>query len=304
MPDGHPGSLAHVERQAVAVFGQTFDSCYLAGEFEHAGQHAAVTRGKIGRSGNVLARNDEDVYWGTGTDVANGERVLVLGDPRCGYFAGVYLAKEAVAHDRWIVRDDVAHCIAGTVGLRTMESPARDALSYFWAPLCAVGSHGPGGPNAQICVSVFGASIVPERPRVSVNLWRNNFTTGLVEQTGTLSITLLSPPQITLLEPLGLRSAHAGPKLAGLEYTLDEHGNPHFPGGIGELSCEVISAHSLGDSVAFICAVTARRSFAGEPLTLQAARTLASPEVVQRWNEQNERERAASRELMTWLPRG
>ena len=46
----------------------------------------------------------------------------------------------------------------------TEVRPAGDVLSHFWAPLCAVGASGSTGPNAQICVSVFGASIVPERP--------------------------------------------------------------------------------------------------------------------------------------------
>ena len=36
--------------------------------------------------------------------------------------------------------------------------------------LVARSSHGPGGPNAQICVSLAGASIVPEQPRILVSL--------------------------------------------------------------------------------------------------------------------------------------
>jgi len=68
---------------------------------------------------------------------------------------------------------------------------ARDPLSYLWAPLCAVGSHGER-PNAQICVAVFGASIVPDRPRVLVGLWKENHTHDLVARAGTLAVTLLS----------------------------------------------------------------------------------------------------------------
>lgn len=182
-----------------------------------------------------------------------------------------------------------------------MTAPPRDLLSHFWAPLCAVGSHGPYGPNAQICVSVFGASIVPERPRLAISLWRSNFTTELVESTGTLSLTLLSRDQLPLLEPLGLVSGRDGPKLGGLEFTLDANSNPLFPGGVGECSCEVISSTSYGDAVSFLCAVTERRSFAAEPLTLQEARSLASPDVQERWNAHNIIERAMSHEAMHWL---
>ena len=65
-----------------------------------------------------------------------------------------------------------------------MTEQSISVLSHFWAPLCAIGGHGPGGPNAQICVSVFGASIVPERPRLLVVLSKTNHTTGLVAASG------------------------------------------------------------------------------------------------------------------------
>jgi len=78
-------------------------------------------------------------------------------------------------------------------------------LSHFWAPLAAVGSHGASGPNAQICVSIFGASVVPDRPRLLVNLSKTNYTTGLVAGSGSLAITLLADRQLGLLEPLGLQ---------------------------------------------------------------------------------------------------
>lgn len=181
-----------------------------------------------------------------------------------------------------------------------MEQPPRDLLSYLWSPLCAIGSQGPHGPNAQICVSVFGASIVPDRPRIVVNLWHSNYTTELVAATGTLSVTMLSVGQFSLLELLGLRSGRDGAKLQGLEVTIDAHGDPLFPGGVGECSCEVISSTSYGDATAFLCAVVERRSFDGEPLTMQLARQLASPEIHDRWNAHNVMERAMSREQMHW----
>ena len=119
--------------------------------------------------------------------------------------------------------------------------PAGDVLSHFWAPLCAVGAEGPSGPNAQICVSVFGASIVPERPRLLVSLSKTNYTEGLVRESGRLSVTLLSDAQAGLLEPLGLRSGRNENKLAGLEVELTASGAPTFPGGVGALDCEVLN---------------------------------------------------------------
>lgn len=179
--------------------------------------------------------------------------------------------------------------------------PPRDILSHLWAPVCAIGSHGEHGPNAQVSVSVFGASIVPDRPRVTLNLWNGNYTTGLVRANGNATVTMLAESQVHLLEPLGLRSGRNGPKLQGLDYRLDELGNPVFAGGAGTFVCEVLDEATLGDATLFLCAVRERTTFpARPPLTLGRARQLAPREVIAKWDAHNERERAASRETMTW----
>lgn len=182
-----------------------------------------------------------------------------------------------------------------------MTPPPISVLSHFWAPLCAVGSHGPGGPNAQICVSVFGASIVPERPRLLVVLSNTNYTTRLVSASRTLSITVLASSQLHLLEPLGLRSGRDGAKLAGLEHHLDEHGDPWFEGGAGRLACRVIGEFSLGDSTAFLCAVVERIDGPEPPMTWQAARQVVGEDFLERWAQKSAREQEAARAAMTWL---
>lgn len=179
--------------------------------------------------------------------------------------------------------------------------PPRDILSHLWAPVCAVGSHGNYGPNAQISVSVFGASIVPDRPRVTLNLWNGNYTTELVRENGNVTVTMLAESQLDLLEPLGLRSGRHGVKLLGLDYRLDELGNPVFAGSAGTITCEVLDEATLGDATLFLCAVRGRTTYpARAPLTLGRARQLAPAHVIAKWDAHNERERAASRETMTW----
>lgn len=178
--------------------------------------------------------------------------------------------------------------------------PQPDILSHFWAPLCAVGATGPRGPNAQICVSVFGASIVPERPRVLVGLSNTNYTTGLVRASGRLTVTLLSDRQLHLLEPLGLHSGRDRDKLAGLEVAFTEWGEPWFPGGTGYLACEVLTAFDLGDMTAFLAAVRSRETFGGSPLSWHAAREVVGEEFLQRWQEKSLREQEAARRAMLW----
>lgn len=185
------------------------------------------------------------------------------------------------------------------------EAPrARGVLSHFWTPLTAIGSHGPAGPNAQICVSVFGASIVPERPRLIVNLSKTNLTTELIAATATLAITLLSEEQLHLLEPLGLRSGRDGQKLDGLAFEQTDTGDPWFPGGVGLVACEVLETYDLGDALAFLCAVRDQRALAssgsGPALTWDAARAVVGDEFLRRWAEKSEREQRAASAAMRW----
>ena len=176
-----------------------------------------------------------------------------------------------------------------------------DILSHFWAPLCAVGAAGPRGPNAQICVSIFGASIVPERPRLLVTLSKTNYTEGLVRASGRLAVTLLGKTQADLLAPLGLRSGRDGDKLAGIATELTEAGAPTFPGGVGALDCETLTAFDLGDATAFLVAVRRRWGLGGErPLSWAEAKTTVGEDFLQRWAEKSAREQEAARAAMRW----
>ena len=78
--------------------------------------------------------------------------------------------------------------------------PESDVSSYFahpaWEAVCAVGGHDGDRVNAQIAVSIYGASIVPDRPRLLVLLWKHNLTRELVSASRTLAITLLSEGQL------------------------------------------------------------------------------------------------------------
>jgi flavin reductase (DIM6/NTAB) family NADH-FMN oxidoreductase RutF len=180
-------------------------------------------------------------------------------------------------------------------------APRASVLSHFWSPMTAIGSHGPDGPNAQICVSVFGASIVPDRPRLLVNLSKTNHTTTLVQASGTLAITLLSDRQLDLLAPLGLQSGRDVAKLDGLAVELTEAGDPWFPEGVGVIECGVLEAYDLGDALAFLCAVHDQRPLTSAPaLTWSAAREAVGDDFLRRWAEKSEREQRAAFAAMRW----
>ena len=177
----------------------------------------------------------------------------------------------------------------------------RDLLSEFWSPLCAIGARGPKRPNAQICVSVFGASIVPESPRVLVALSKTNYTHELVAASGTLAVTALAAEQLSLLDPLGLRSGRDEDKLAGLDTALTDVGDPYFPAGVGYLACEVLKSFELGDATAFLCAVRARATLRDAPsMRWVEARERVGEDFLDRWAERSRAAQEGARSVMTW----
>lgn len=180
------------------------------------------------------------------------------------------------------------------------EPPPRDILSEFWAPVCAVGSHGDRGPNAQICVSVFGASVVPDRPRLLVSLWKSNYTHELVTAGGTLSVTVLSEAQAHLVETLGMQSGRDRDKLGGTGFELDGDGDPYFPGGAGHMSCDVIKRLDMGDATAFLVAVRSRERGLAAPLSRWRMNEILGPEFVQAWAAIAGERAPIYREQMIW----
>ncbi|MEP7214652.1 MAG: flavin reductase [Anaerolineaceae bacterium] len=183
-----------------------------------------------------------------------------------------------------------------------MPGPPRDTLlSNFWAPLCAIGSHGPLGPNAQICVSVFGASIVPDRPRLLLVLSKTNYTTALIADCKTLCVTLLTASNLDLIEPLGLRSGRDGNKLGGLAYGVTAEGDPYFPGGAGFIRCAVLDETDNGDSVSFLVAVRERQPLNDDqPITWASAQNLLSAEMLAAWAAKSANEQTIARARMLW----
>ncbi len=191
--------------------------------------------------------------------------------------------------------------VGGYAPRMTSEAKSSNIFSSFWTPLCAIGAHDDQRANAQICVSVFGASIVPAQPRLLVVLTKTNYTHDLVKQSGTLAITLLSSEQLYLLEPLGLISGRDQDKLAGLERRLTASGDPYFLDGVAYFSGETLDAFDFGDSTAFLVAVrTSERLSELPPMDWADARRRVGSEFMQRWAEKSQREQNIAQRLMVW----
>ena len=69
-------------------------------------------------------------------------------------------------------------------------------MSQLWSPMAAVTSAWEGKLNAQICVAIGGASIVPSQPRVVVQIYERNISHDQIYQSGVFGVNFLGNNQI------------------------------------------------------------------------------------------------------------
>ena len=175
-------------------------------------------------------------------------------------------------------------------------------LGHFWTPLVAVGCRQGDRLNAQISVSTFGASIVPDRPRLLCVLYKANLTHELIAAKGSFSVSLLADDQRDLIPKLGFVSGRNEDKMADLEVDFTPEGNPILTGCLAWLECEVIRGFDLGDATCFLGAVSAMKSLrAGEPMSWARIRPTLPEEWLTEWDRKIAADVERYRKMMLWL---
>ena len=158
-------------------------------------------------------------------------------------------------------------------------------LGGLSAPLAAISTRSGDVSNAQIAVAITAASIVPQRPRLIVQIYHTNFTHGLIASAGVLAINFLEISQLPLIWELGMHSGRDGDKLASVSYTTGATGCPLLEGCYGFLDCRVVNAMDGGDMTAFLVEAAAARTNGGERMTWREAR----PRLPRRWADEWDR---------------
>ena len=158
-------------------------------------------------------------------------------------------------------------------------------LGGLSAPLAAISTRAGDVSNAQIAVAITAASIVPQRPRLIVQIYHTNFTHGLIASSGILAVNFLETSQLPLIWQLGMHSGRDGDKLGGLGYTTGATGSPLLEGCYGFLDCRVVNAMDGGDMTAFLVEAVAARTNGGERMTWREAR----PRLPRRWVDEWDR---------------
>ena len=183
-------------------------------------------------------------------------------------------------------------------------------MGRLWSPLAAVTSHWQGRDNVQIAVAIAAASIVPERPRVVVQLYKTNLSHDMVLASGAFALNFLRPNQLDLIGDFGLVSGRVRDKLAGVGTKAGSSGSPLLTACFGYLDCRVINAMDGGDMTCFLADVLDGKTLAqGDPLWWRDARRELPREWLERWEAKQSPEIAASRATMdkishtSWQPK-
>ena len=185
-------------------------------------------------------------------------------------------------------------------GKGTMEySNIAPMMGRLWSPLAAVTSHWQGRDNVQIAVAIAAASIVPDRPRVSVQLYKTNLSHEMVLSSGAFALNFLREDQLELIGDFGLVSGRDRDKLDGVDKITGASGSPLLTECYGYLDCRVINAMDGGDMTCFLADVLEGKTLSeGEPLWWRDARRKLPAEWLARWEQKQSSEIATSRKTM------
>jgi len=172
-------------------------------------------------------------------------------------------------------------------------------MGRLWSPLAAVTSHWQGRDNVQMAVAITAASIVPDRPRVIIQLYKTNLSHEMVLSSGAFALNFLREDQLALVGDFGLVSGRDQDKLDGVDQTVGTSGSPLLTDCFGYMDCRVINAMDGGDMTCFLADVLDGKTLSeGEPLWWRDARRKLSPEWLERWEQKQSSEIATSRNTM------
>ena len=160
-------------------------------------------------------------------------------------------------------------------------------MGLLWSPLAAVTSCWRGKANAQICVAIAAASIVPSMPRLVVQIYKRNYSHELICQSKAFAVNFLRNDQLQLIKDFGLVSGRDVDKLAGIACEMKASGNPILTDCWGYLDCRVVNAMDGGDMTCFLAEVLdGGASGDGGPLWWRDARRQIPAEWLEAWNRQ------------------
>ena len=214
----------------------------------------------------------------------------------------------------------MAEYAAGTISRTHPYSICEHDMEYariapimgrLWSPIAAVTSNWQGKSNAQIAVAIAAASIVPDMPRVLLQIYKNNYSHDLIYNSGSFALNFIRRDQLQLIKDFGLVSGRDTDKLSDVSHGFRETGSPILNDCWGFLDCRVVNVMDGGDMTCFLADVLDGETLTeAEPLYWRDARR----EIPTEWNEERNRkitgemevskQRMPNIDLKPWHPTG
>jgi flavin reductase (DIM6/NTAB) family NADH-FMN oxidoreductase RutF len=119
----------------------------------------------------------------------------------------------------------------------------------LWAPISAVSAEHDGRASGLICSTAVSASIDPDRPRVVLQLRKDNLTHDLALASGTFTLHLLRRDQQELFRFLALDTG------------------PPYEETLATADCRIAATLELSDVTVIVADVAAEQRRPGEPFT-------------------------------------
>ncbi len=177
-------------------------------------------------------------------------------------------------------------------------NPIAETLAALWSPVLAITTHHQGRDNGLAATTGVFASLVPEAPRVLVELAQSSLTHDLVLASRVFALHLLPAApdaalrtSLSLVHTLGMRSGHNGDKMAGLAVRRGVTGAPILTDALTYVEARVVGTLDGGDLTIFLAdVVDGGRLRDGEPLTIGVLRERLPKEWQAEWAANRERQ--------------
>jgi len=171
-------------------------------------------------------------------------------------------------------------------------------LDRLWAPLVAVTAAHGDQENGLISSTAVTASLLPESPRVVVQLSPANLTHDLVRASGAFAVHFLPDDErgLELFHTLGLQTGRQASKLDDVATVRGETGAPILQDAVAHIEARVAAMHESESSAIVVGdVVSGARTRDERVLTIEAVRDRLPPAWAEEWDRRLAAELAAAR---------
>jgi flavin reductase (DIM6/NTAB) family NADH-FMN oxidoreductase RutF len=166
-------------------------------------------------------------------------------------------------------------------------------LEQLWAPIVAVTAAHEGRANALISSTAVSASLLPEAPRLAVQLGRASLTHELALASGAFAVHFLPADGrgLELFRAFGFRSGRDASKLDGVSTEPGTLGAPILTDAVAYVEARVVRTLDMEDMTVVVANVVSGARLSDEAfLTIEYVRERLPADWLAEWELRRERE--------------